>query len=183
MRVISGTSRGRRLTAFKGDKVRPTSDRVREALFSILQSRLGGFSDLKVLDLFAGSGALAIEALSRGASSARLVEKAQSSAEIIRENLHRCQLTDKAEVVVRDTFQALSSMSGTQFDLIFIDPPYSKGHAERAVNEIAKFKLLGKEGIICAETGTDENLPEAVEELQRIDQRRYGSTVISLYSY
>lgn len=183
MRVISGTSRGRRLTAFKGGKVRPTSDRVREALFSILQSRLGNFSGLKVLDLYAGSGALAIEALSRGASSAYLVEKAQSSAEIIRENLQRCQLTDKAEVVVRDALQALSSMSDCQFDLIFIDPPYSKGYAEQAVNNIAKLNLLAKEGVICAETGIDEKLPEAAENLQRIDQRRYGSTVISLYSY
>lgn len=182
MRVISGTARGRRLTAFKGNKVRPTSDRVREALFSILHSRLSGFSGLKVLDLFAGSGALGIEALSRGASAACLVDKAQSSAEIIRENLQRCQLANKAEVIVRDAFSALPSMGDIHFDLIFIDPPYSRGYAEQAISEIANANLLSKDGILCAETGTDENLPETIGNLQRIDQRRYGSTVISLYS-
>lgn len=182
MRVISGSLRGRRLQAFKGSEIRPTSDRVREALFSILQSKTGGFKDFSVLDLFAGSGALAIEALSRGASHARLVEKAQSSVSVIRENLKNCQLTDKAEVINRDTFQALPSFSGCLFDLIFLDPPYGKGYAEQAINEISKFDLLDKDGILCAETGADEKLPETIGNLQRIDHRRYGSTMIDLYA-
>lgn len=181
MRVIAGTSRGRRLALFEGQDVRPTPDRVREALFSILQSKLGSFSNLRVLDLFAGSGALAIEALSRGASSAYLVDKARSSAIIIQENLDRCQVANKATVIIKEAAQALRGFSPGSFDLIFLDPPYHQGLAETALSEVAKLELLSTDGIICAETGTDENLPEAIGQLQRIDQRRYGTIMINFF--
>jgi len=182
MRVIAGTSRGRRLALFEGNDVRPTPDRVREALFSILQSKLGSFTDLRVLDLFAGSGALAIEALSRGAASACLVEKATASAKIIHENLNLCQLSNQAHVIIRDALQAISGLDANSFDLIFLDPPYGQELAKRALVEINRLGLLSNAGIICAETGTDEILPESVGQLQRIDQRRYGTTMISFYS-
>jgi 16S rRNA (guanine(966)-N(2))-methyltransferase RsmD len=181
MRVIAGTSRGRRLSAFEGRDVRPTPDRVREALFSILQSKLGTFDNLRVLDLFAGSGALAIEALSRGSASACLVEKATASEKIIRENLKRCQMTDRAKLVVKDVFKALPGFTSQSFDLIFLDPPYSQGLAERAITNIDRLGLLSEEGLLCVETGTDESLPEAIGKLQRIDQRRYGTIVINFY--
>ncbi|MCK4509852.1 MAG: 16S rRNA (guanine(966)-N(2))-methyltransferase RsmD [Desulfuromonadales bacterium] len=181
MRVIAGTSRGRRLALFEGHNVRPTPDRVREALFSILQSKLGGFSNLRVLDLFAGSGALAIEALSRGATSACLVDKAPASEKIIRENLNLCQLSDKAKVITRGALQALPELSPGTFDLVFLDPPYSQGLVEDALVEIDRLSILNKDGIICAETGADEILPESVGQLQRIDQRRYGTIMISFY--
>ncbi len=183
MRVIAGTSRGRKLTEFKGDNVRPTPDRVREALFSILQSKLGGFAELKVLDLFAGSGALAIESLSRGAASACMVDKSPASGKIIQENIDRCQLSDQTKLIVGDAWQALVGFTAESFDLAFIDPPYSKGLAERALVEIDRLGLLSKDGIICAETGTDETLPEAIGQLQRIDQRRYGTIMINFYSH
>ncbi len=183
MRVISGSCRGRRLTTFKGRNVRPTPDRVREALFSILQSKLGSFANLKVLDLFAGSGALAIEALSRGAASACLVEKTTTSEKIIRENLDRCQLSQRAELVIRDAWQALHGFSARSFDLVFIDPPYGQGFAERALVEIEKLGLLSENGILCAETGTGETLPQAIGRLQRVDQRRYGTIMINFYGY
>jgi 16S rRNA (guanine(966)-N(2))-methyltransferase RsmD len=182
MRVIAGTSRGRRLTTFKGCDVRPTPDRIREAVFSILQSKLGNFIGLKVLDLFAGSGALAIEALSRGAASACLVEKASSSAEIIRDNLARCQLDDRAKLIVSDAFQVLKGFDTESFDLIFLDPPYGLGMAERSLVDIDRLKLLNKNGILCVETGKEETLPDSVGQLQRIDQRCYGSIMINLYS-
>jgi len=182
MRVIAGTSRGRRLALFEGNDVRPTPDRVREALFSILQSKLGCFTDLRVLDLFAGSGALAIEALSRGAASACLVEKATASAKIIRENLDRCQLSSKAKVITKDALQFLPGLDANSFDLVFLDPPYGQELAKRALVEADRLGLLSKDGIICAETGADEILPESVGQLQRIDQRRYGSIMISFYS-
>ena len=183
MRVIAGSARGRRLAAFEGYNVRPTPDRVREAIFSILQSKLGNFAELKVLDLFAGSGALAIEALSRGAASACVVEKSPESAKIIRENLDLCQLTVKAELIVRDAWQALRGFSSRSFDLIFIDPPYAQDFAERALLEIEKLGLLSEDGILCAETGTGETLPQAIGQLQRIDQRRYGTIMINFYGY
>lgn len=183
MRVIAGSARGRRLAVFKGRDIRPTPDRVREALFSILQSKLGSFTELKILDLFAGSGALAIEALSRGAASACLVEKSPTSATIIRENLDRCQLSAKAEVIIRDAWQALNGFSAGAFDLIFLDPPYGQGSTERALFELDRLSLLTENGILCAETAIDESLPEAVGRLQRIDQRRYGTIMINFYSY
>jgi 16S rRNA (guanine(966)-N(2))-methyltransferase RsmD len=178
MRVIAGTSRGRRLAAFKGRDVRPTPDRVREALFSILQSRLGDFSELRVLDLFSGSGALAIEALSRGAESACLVENSPASGKVIRENLERCRLSDKADVTVGDAFQILLDFPAESFDLIFLDPPYGRKLAERAITEISRRGLLHTNGTLCAETGADEILPEKIGGLQIFDQRRYGSVMI-----
>ena len=181
MRVIAGTSRGRRLALFEGRDVRPTPDRVREALFSILQSKLGGFASLRVLDLFAGSGALAIEALSRGATSACLVEKTTASGKIIHENLDCCQLSNKAKVIIRDAFQAMAGFESNSFDLVFLDPPYNKELVHPALVEVDKLDLLSKDGIICAETGSNETLPESVGQLQRIDQRRYGTIMISFY--
>ena len=178
MRVIAGTSRGRRLASFKGRDVRPTPDRVREALFSILQSRLGDFSDLRILDLFSGSGALAIEALSRGAKTACFVEKVPASAKIIRENLERCQLTEKAHIAIKDAFLILQDFPPESFDLIFLDPPYGRNLAEKAISEICKQRVLHRHGTLCAETGADEFLPEKIGCLQIFDRRRYGSVMI-----
>jgi 16S rRNA (guanine(966)-N(2))-methyltransferase RsmD len=178
MRVIAGTSRGRRLAGFKGRDVRPTPDRVREALFSILQSKVGNFSGLRVLDLFSGTGALAIEALSRGAEAASIVESARASAIIIRENLERCRLADKAVVMIRDAFLALRDFPPGSFDLIFLDPPYGRKLAERAISEISSLKILDRQGTLCAETAADETLPEKIGRLQIFDQRRYGSVMI-----
>ena len=182
MRVIAGTLRGRRLALFEGHDVRPTPDRVREALFSILLSKLGSFAGLRVLDLFAGSGALAIEALSRGATSASLVEKSTASAKIIHQNLDLCQFTDTTTVLTKDALQALSGFASNSFDLVFLDPPYAKGLVEHALVEIDRLGLLSKSGIICAETGADEILPESVGHFQRIDQRLYGTIMINFYS-
>ncbi len=184
MRVIAGSARGRRLATFRGTTVRPTPDRVREALFSMLLSRLGSFQGLRVLDLFAGSGALAIEALSRGAASATLVEQAAAAAQTIRDNLTLCRLTDRAEVMVRDAWQALPALAkGGPFDLIFLDPPYNKGLAARAVQVIAAHDLLAADGILSTETAGEEELPESAGRLQRRDHRRYGSIMISLYTH
>ena len=181
MRVIAGTSRGRRLTEFKGKNVRPTPDRVREALFSILQSKLGSFSGLTVLDLFAGSGALAIEALSRGAESAFLIEHDRKATTVIRENIELCRLGSQTKIIYRDAFVALKELPAT-FDLIFLDPPYKKGLAEQAATIISELSLLNVDGVICAETACDESMPEQIGVLKRLDQRRYGSVMIHFYS-
>lgn len=182
MRVIAGTSRGRRLTVFEGLDVRPTPDRVREALFSILQSKLGKFSGLRVLDLFAGSGALAIEALSRGAASACLVEKDLMAEKVIRKNLALCKLGERVTLLIKDALGSLPEFAAGSFDLIFLDPPYAQGLAERALIETEKQGILSEDGIICAETGASEILPEKVGTLQRIDQRRYGTIMINFYA-
>ena len=183
MRVIAGTSRGRRLTLFEGRDVRPTPDRVREALFSILQSKLGSFSGIKVLDLFAGSGALAIEALSRGAASACLVEKDRMAEFVIRENLSLCKLEDKTTLLIKDALRCLHEFTAGSFDLIFLDPPYSQGLAKQALLETESQGILSNDGILCAETGAKEVLPESVGNLQRIDQRLYGTIMINFYTH
>ena len=182
MRVISGTSRGRQLATIKGDKTRPTPDRVKEALFNILQSHCGGFSGLRVLDLFAGSGALAIEALSRGAASACLVDQSPAAIQKIRENLSRCRLTEHAIVINKGAFQSLREMQIESYDLVFIDPPYGKNLAERAINDICRYRLLSRQAILCAETGFNEELPERINTLRIFDQRRYGSVKLHFYS-
>lgn len=183
MRVIAGTSRGRRLSAIEGRNIRPTPDRVREALFSILQSKLGSFAGARVLDLFAGSGALAIEALSRGADSACLVEKAMESVKIIRDNLERCKIDNRAQLLTGDAWAILQTFSAGSFDLVFVDPPYGQGLADRALVEADRLQLLSAGGILCAETGAGESLPETVGQLRRIDQRRYGTIVLNFYSH
>lgn len=182
MRVIAGTSRGRRLTAFESLDVRPTPDRVREALFSILQSKLGNFSGIRVLDLFAGSGALAIEALSRGACSACLVERDPAAEQVIRRNLDLCKFGQNTTLLIKDALHCLPQFAAGSFDLIFLDPPYAQGLAERALIETERQGILSDDGIICAETGVNERLPENLGHMQRIDQRRYGTIMINFYA-
>ncbi len=184
MRVIAGSARGRRLVEFTGRTVRPTPDRVREALFSILQSRISQFCGLRVLDLFAGSGALAIEALSRGAASAYLVEKAPASATIIRENLELCRLSDRAVLLKQDVLRAWPQISvAAPFDLIFLDPPYGQGLATQAMQEIAEREILVPAGFLSVETAANEELPAEMGDLSRMFQRRYGTVMISLYTH
>jgi 16S rRNA (guanine(966)-N(2))-methyltransferase RsmD len=181
MRVISGTLRGKRLATLKGELVRPTPDRVKEALFNILQNRLGAFSGLAILDLFSGSGALAIEALSRGASRACLVEKTTLATKVIHKNLISCHLLDKAEIIKKEVHQFIKGCSPDSFDLVFLDPPYGLGLAERTIKELEQHHLLRPGATICAETGSEEVLPEKIGTLERFDQRSYSSVMIHFY--
>jgi 16S rRNA (guanine966-N2)-methyltransferase len=175
MRVIAGTHGGRELVAPKGRATRPTSDRVREALFSIM----GDVSDLQVLDLFAGSGALGIEALSRGAHSATLVDSAAPAVTAIRRNLEGLGL--KAEVVRRPVQRFLQSASrdARQYDLIFLDPPYR--HASTLGRELtsALTPILAADARVVAES--DRRSPLGLE-LSLLDERRYGDTLIQIYA-
>lgn len=182
MRVIAGSLRGRRLSVLKGRDIRPTPDRVREALFSILQSKLGTYQGLRVLDLFAGSGALAIEALSRGAANACLVEKNPDAIKVIHDNIEKCQLSGKTKVVNKEAFATLQRLPPESFNLIFLDPPYGKNMALQAINAIDELGLLGNNGFICAETGSNEELPVQVGHLHRIDRRQYGAVMINFYA-
>ncbi|MCM2263579.1 MAG: 16S rRNA (guanine(966)-N(2))-methyltransferase RsmD [Desulfuromonadales bacterium] len=182
MRVIGGTARGRRLASFAGRNIRPTPDRVREALFNILYSRCGALSGCKVLDLFAGSGALGIEALSRGADHAWFADSSRESVGILRENLERCGFSAKATVVIRDILGALPMVAGAgPFDVIFADPPYSSDHAAKLLNEIDRHRLLGSAGVLCLETAVSDPAPSQTGTLALFDQRRYGSTMIHFY--
>ena len=183
MRVIGGSARGRKLTAFRGDNIRPTTDRVREALFSILISRLGSLDGLTVLDLFAGSGALGIEALSRGAASTCFVDRARQSIATIRRNLELCHLIDRAELLQMDSQAVLSGvLRGRTFDLIFLDPPYGKQAIAGLLEPIGYGQLLHKDGLIVVESGGQEEIPATTADLQCLDQRRYASTLLSFFN-
>ena len=183
MRIISGTARGRQLAAFSGKDIRPTPDRVREAIFSILTSRFGSFNGLKVLELFAGSGAQALEALSRGAKSAILIDSGIIAAKTIPENIKRCRFESNARFLRQDVFTVLPHLvSSGPFDLILLDPPYKQNLLPQAIEKIEYLNLLTKNGIICAELAKNEELGD-FGTLELTENRVYGSTRIHLYTW
>lgn len=174
-RIIAGKFGGRRIDVPKAN-TRPTSDRVREALFASLTSRLGSFADLKVLDLFAGSGALGIEALSRGAAGAEFVDSASAAVRVIKKNL--AELGIKAKVHQRKA-TAFCAQSGERFDLVFLDPPYDVKNAE--ITEILELLVtndrLNAEALIVVERAKGPAF-EWPMRYKQIDQREYGQTVL-----
>lgn len=177
MRVITGTARGRRLKELEGMETRPTTDRVKEGLFSIIQFDIEG---RRVLDLFAGTGQLGIECLSRGAASAVFVDRRTDAVKLIRENLKATELTDRATVVSGDSMEYLKGQR-EKFDLIFLDPPYAAELLEAAISHIVKFDILAPHGIIVAEHPAEKNLP-AVESPYRLHRTyRYGKIGLTIY--
>ena len=183
MRIISGSAKGRKLATFSGSAIRPTADRVREALFSILYSRLGSFQEKMVLDLYAGTGALGIEALSRGAARCVFVDQARTSVDLIRRNLEHVALADRAEVRTDRVETLIPRLASDTFDLVFIDPPYADKAIASVIERVAAAGLLRHNGILCLETGAKADLPETVGLLHRFDQRTYGTTLISFYEH
>jgi 16S rRNA (guanine966-N2)-methyltransferase len=175
MRIIAGTHGGRELTAPKGRATRPTSDRVREALFSIL----GDIGGLRVLDLFAGSGALGIEALSRGAGEATLVDSAASAVAAIKRNLE--SLGAQAEVVRQPAARFLqgASRGARQYDLVFLDPPYRDASTLGRELTSALTPILAPDARVVAES--DRRSPLGLG-LTLLDERRYGDTMIQIYA-
>ncbi len=176
MRVITGSARGVNLKAPAGLSTRPTADRVKQAMFNIIQYEIGG----EVLDLFAGSGQLGIEALSRGASYAVFVDARNDAVEIIRENLHRTKLAERAEIV-RGDFDAYLRRCRRRFRLIFLDPPYAEKSLENAINRLAEIDILAEGGIIITERPVDKPLPGDFPGLTRSQDYRYGKTVVTLF--
>ena len=155
MRVITGSARGRRLKELEGMETRPTTDRVKEGVFSIIQFEIEG---RRVLDLFAGTGQLGIECLSRGRQSAVFVDRRADALKLIRENLKTTDLLERASVVSGDALEFLKSRR-ERFDLIFLDPPYGAGLLEPALEQIVRFDILSPHGIIVAEHPKETVLP------------------------
>lgn len=176
MRIISGSCRGRKLSQIQGRDIRPTSDRVREALFNIIGPSVRG---QRVLDLFAGTGAFGLEALSRGADTAVFVEQAQASCDIIRKNIELCGMEDRAGLVCHDLVgHPLPHLSGP-FDLIFMDPPYDKGYPEIVLAKPGFMDLLSPGGILIVEQSTRETLANPLNGLDIYRQKKYSKTFIS----
>lgn len=175
MRVITGTARGKRLTTLEGDQVRPTSDRVKEGLFNIIQFDIEG---RRVLDLFAGSGQLAVEALSRGAAQAVLVDKSRKALQVAEENLKSTGLTSRAQAVQMEALAYLST-ARERFDIVFLDPPYRLGLLQEAL-PLAGEKL-NRGGVVICEHPLDDPLPETAGNLMRRRAYRYGKIILSVY--
>jgi 16S rRNA (guanine966-N2)-methyltransferase len=179
LRVISGTLKGKKLFSVKGQSLRPTSDRVKEAIFDILQDRFRG---QKVLDLFAGTGALGIEALSRGATIAVFVEESPRSLSALRRNIDTCRLQDRAVVLVKEVSIGLKILEerGERFGLILLDPPYGKGWTAKTVAALSRCSILDADGLVVAEHSVTEELL-STPFLKRVDGRRYGDTQVSFF--
>ena len=176
MRVITGTARGRRLKELQGMETRPTTDKVKESLFSIIQFDIEG---RRVLDLFAGTGQLGIEALSRGAAEAVFVDRRPDAVRLVQENLALCGFTDRARVKSGDALAYLKS--GETFDLIFLDPPYAADLLEQALTAIASIDICREHGIIVAESAADKVLPELPAPYRLYREYRYGKIRLSVY--
>ena len=175
MRVITGTARGRVLKELMGMETRPTTGKVKESLFSIIQFDIEG---RRVLDLFAGTGQLGIEALSRGAAECVFVERRSDAVHLVQENLALCKLTDRAHVRQGDALAYLRS--GEKFDLVFLDPPYASGLLEQALTDIAAFDICRQHGIIVAEHPADRSLPAPAAPYRVRRTYRYGRIALTL---
>lgn len=179
MRVTGGTSRGISISAPKGVEIRPTTDRVREAIFSILFSMDADLS--QVLDLYAGTGALAIEALSRGADHADLVERAPAACAVIRKNLARVQMSDRARVHCLDVPRAIARLPGP-YSLVFLDPPYADPTIGRVLDALAASGIVATGSTIVLEHAQGRTPPSSVGGLALQSDRRYGDTGVAFYS-
>jgi len=180
MRVIAGAVKGRRLLAVPGEGTRPITDRAKEALFSILGDLVVG---ARVLDLFAGTGGVAIEALSRGAASATLVDLEPRAVATIRQNLARTGFEGAARVVRGDAFAVIGKESGAGYDLIYIAPPQYRGQWRRALEAVDRAPgLLADDGLVVVQIHPREEEPVVLTRLQEVDRRRYGSVRLLFYA-
>ena len=179
LRVITGKARGRRLKTVPGDTTRPITDRVKESLFNILGPDVQGSY---VLDLFAGTGAVGIEALSRGAEYVRFVDSNRLPIKIIKENLINTGLGEKAQVLQMDAFAVLESESDIQFDYVYIAPPQYKGMWKRALLLVdERNDWLADDGWVIVQIHPVEYEQVSLKNMVEFDQRRYGSTLLIFY--
>jgi 16S rRNA (guanine966-N2)-methyltransferase len=173
--------KGRRLASVQGQDIRPTSDKVREAIFSLLGQDV---SDTKVLDLFAGTGSLGIEALSRGAQRVLFIDSSDRAVRLIMENLDRCGLRGRGFVVKKDLSKGLpwgSPLLKEKIDLVFMDPPYRKGMITPLLEALSDRQVLSPLAIVVAETSKTEWLPNPLRKLRLVKERRYGDTRIHIF--
>ena len=175
MRVISGSARGTTLHSIDDINTRPTLDRVKESLFNIIQNQV---EDAVVLDLFAGSGAIGIEFLSRGAEKVYFCDKSPKAVDMIKQNLDKTKLKDKAIILNNDYIDCIDKIKNIKFDIIFLDPPYKENFSKQAIKKISESKLLKNEGIIIVETDKPERDIKEIENInidyKIYDLRKYG---------
>ncbi len=182
MRVVAGEYGGRRLKAVPGMKTRPTTDKVKEAMFNIIGPYLEGG---QVLDLFAGSGGLSIEAVSRGADHATLVDRQYQAIKTIHENLSVTKEEDKFTVLKGDAYKMLNKLAKQEqgFDYVFLDPPYKKQQILELMEQLKKLGLLNTDALIICETDQVADLPEELADFELIKKADYGITELTFYRY
>lgn len=181
MRIIAGKAKGRKLAPVKGRAIRPTLDRVREAVFNILGAQVVG---ARVLDLFAGTGAIGVEALSRGATHCTFVDSAPFALRLIRDNLEITGFQGNARVVQATMPKGLTALarSGTQFDIVFADPPYDFAEYEGLLEALARSQIIADDGLIVLELRGKTTAPERAGSLPLCRSERYGDTRVAFYS-
>lgn len=180
MRVISGKARGLKLNAPKNEDVRPTTDRVKESLFNIINSYV---LDSNVLDLFAGTGSLGIECLSRGANKCVFVDKSKESMAIVKSNIKKARVENESITLNTDFKNAIVSLGkkSEKFNIIFMDPPYYKNMFIDALSAVDENNLLEEDGIIVVEHDTVDSFPENVGRLYKNRDKKYGNTTLTFY--
>lgn len=178
MRIIAGDYKGRRLYSPLDDDIRPTTDKVKEAIFSIIQEYI---DEAICIDLFAGSGNLGLEALSRGAKYCYFCDASRKSLELVKKNIQYCKAENKSEIIAGDYTKTLCKIN-RKADIIFLDPPYKNGLMQGCFEKIRENDVLSEDGIIIAEHGHYEELPDELFGYEKIKEKKYGSIVISIYS-
>lgn len=182
LRIIAGEFKGKKLYSVRGKTIRPTADRTRESMFNILSHQVPG---AMVLDLFAGTGALGIEALSRGAESAVFVDNSRESLSVIRRNVESCALDDRTNIIKWNIEKNLNCLKAvkTGFDLVFIDPPYHRNLLKPTLFNIDQSNALKNGSCIVVEHAFLEPIPTDLLAFELTDQRRYGKTLVSFLNY
>ena len=176
MRIISGAARGRKLKEPQGMDTRPTTDKVKESLFNIIQFELEG---RRVLDLFAGTGQLGLEALSRGAEHCTFVDQRKEAATLVKENIRLCRFEDRSQAVQGEALSFLAACR-EKFDVVFLDPPYQSGLLEESLKLLTQFDILREHGIIVCESGTDWSAPTLEPPYEVGREYRYGQIKLTV---
>ncbi len=179
MRIIAGKYRGRRLVSFKADHIRPTTDRVKESVFNKLQAEWDGAS---VLDLFAGTGNIGFEALSRGANSVLAIELSGKSIDIIRRNIEELKIGREHRVIKDDVLKWIAKYKGAAFDIVVADPPFTESLANATLASLAKSSAVGRTTTVVVEASSHETVLESYEDLVCWDRRDYGDKLITFWS-
>jgi 16S rRNA (guanine966-N2)-methyltransferase len=182
LRIIGGTLKGKKLYSVRDSSIRPTADKLRESIFNILSQRV---SDAVVIDLFAGTGALGIEALSRGAESVLFVDNANGALSVLRRNIDSCALDQRANIIKWNIRQNLNCIKSKKqhFDLIFLDPPYDKNLIKPTLFNLDKSHSLKNGACIVVEHSLFETIPADLFAFDLLDQRKYGKTLVSFLNY
>jgi len=178
LRIIAGSLKGKKLFSAPGKKVRPTADRLRESIFNILSFRV---SEAVVLDLFSGTGAFGIEALSRGARQAVFVEKARAALSVIKRNIQACALENQAQVIQWDIARNLNCLQRIllRYDLVFMDPPYNRDMIQMGLSNLSHSDCINPGGCIVVEHSASEPIPENTGRFAVLDRRKYGKTLVT----